>query len=70
MSEESKLEVIGKQAIEIRELKEQVSDLENALEDIKSTIVCIGGPLNDNYYQYSPNQLKIFHRILGLCDID
>jgi len=39
------------------------------LQDIKSILYCIGGPLNDNFYNYSDKQLKTFWEIKKLLDI-
>lgn len=61
-------ELIARQAKRIEELKEEVTENNKALHDIKMKLVCIGGPLNDNYHQYNQAQRKIFYDILDLCE--
>lgn len=58
-----KLELIGKQQLEIEELKKDITIKNNALNDIISSCVCIGGPLNDNFLQFNSAQLNLFSRI-------
>lgn len=57
------LELIGKQAIKIFELNDKIKKYEGCLSDIKFRLICIGGPLNDNYHKYNKQQLVIFFNI-------
>lgn len=48
------------------EEKKKVDNIHRAIKTLDKIIlnlVCIGGPLNDNILQYTPEQRKIFHRI-------
>jgi hypothetical protein len=62
----TKDEVISKLSIENLELKEEVELLKKILSKIDSTIYCVGGPLNDNLYNYSKQQLTTFWNIVQL----
>lgn len=53
--------VITEQVIEIRNLKSVLNKLLKALNEIDRSIVCCGGPLNDNIHKYNNDQLKIFY---------
>jgi phosphopantetheine adenylyltransferase len=57
-------ELIAKQQLEIENLKQRVSELDEALRNIHSSIVCIGGPLNDNQKGYTHSQLSDFGYIV------
>ena len=52
--------LIAKQAKDIFEKDQYINELEGALKSIRINLVCIGGPLNDNVKNYSPEQLKLF----------
>lgn len=65
----TKDELITKQQLEIEGLKEEVERYRTAYKKVGSIIYCIGGPLNDNYLQYSRKQMQPFFEIsqaLGL----
>lgn len=59
----NKDELITKQQLEIEKLEEANRAYEDALHNIHLMLISIGGPLNDNYHQYSTNQLVIFRAI-------
>ncbi len=50
------------------ELKEQVANMKKDFTEIVSHIYCIGGPLNDNLYQYNNKQKKIFFHISSIAE--
>ena len=56
-------ELIAKQALEIENLKEELASYKESLKTIRSYLYCMGGPLNDNAYQYNKDQLKVFFLI-------
>lgn len=58
-------ELIAKQQLEIENLKIR---LEWAREDMRMILVCCGGPLNDNYLQYTKDQRAPLHEILRLAE--
>jgi len=58
-------ELIARQAKQIAELEEHVSDLTLRTNRAILHIVCIGGPLNDNKLQFTNEQLKVFSSILA-----
>lgn len=60
--------LIAKQQLEIEELKIVSSERKQALEDIVSQCVCIGGPLNDNCGGYTHKQMGDFHRIVNRAE--
>jgi hypothetical protein len=60
----NKDKLISQQALEIANLKERVSQYDEAAKSIHNEIFCIGGPLNDNVQQYSKKQMLIFFRII------
>lgn len=59
----TKDQLITKQQIEIEFWREAVQERNIALLTIHKRLICIGGPLNDNFHQYSAEQRKIFHLI-------
>jgi len=61
----TKEELIVKQALKIENLEQNLKVHEEKLNNIRSVMVCIGGPLNDNRLKYSPKQLKVFGTILN-----
>lgn len=61
----TKDELISKQQLEIEYLKECLHNYRQSLENIRGLIVCIGGPLNDNFYKYTKDQLFLFRKILA-----
>jgi hypothetical protein len=62
--------LIAKQARAIASLTDDLEVARECMEEIKLLLVRIGGPLNDNTLQYSNEQLKVFHRILELVEIN
>lgn len=50
---------------ELYELKQRNKEALDNIEDSISSIICIGGPLNDNFLGYTNKQLVIFSRILA-----
>ena len=54
-------QLIARQAKQIEELKDQLSDLQERIQSAISIMVCIGGPLNDNRLGYNSEQRKLFH---------
>ena len=58
-------EIVGRQAVEIMNLKEMLTSYRESHEQIHNIIYCIGGPLNDNKLQYSKDQRSTFHQIAG-----
>jgi|WetSurMetagenome_2_1015567.scaffolds.fasta_scaffold04314_11 hypothetical protein len=59
-------ELIAEQQLKIRELERINAVYKKHVDEINSSIFCCGGPLNDNYYGYNKDQLKIFWRISNL----
>lgn len=62
MSKEA-LAIIGQQAIEIANLKEEARDLRERINKACLRMICIGGPLNDNVLQFNKDQLRLIHNI-------
>ena len=44
----------------IKDLQNEIRELETALSDIHNKIYCIGGPLNDNTLKFNSKQQKWF----------
>lgn len=55
----NKDELIGKQQLEIEELKDKVDEFAARLDKIHSALYCIGGPLNDNILNFN-NEQRIY----------
>lgn len=55
--------IVSDNHITIRKQHQALAFCESSAKGIVMQIVCIGGPLNDNKLQYSPQQLGIFHQI-------
>lgn len=66
----TKDELIGKQQLEIEELKEKLSHAKENLRNIRRILICVGGPLNDNFHQYTKKQLKPFFDIENYLDME
>jgi hypothetical protein len=49
-------------------LKKELKEYKDNAKRVKKMLVCIGGPLNDNYHQYNKDQLKIFWAIDNILD--
>lgn len=56
-------EMIAMQAKKIACLEVRASAYKKAFEEIRIKLICIGGPLNDNFLKYTPEQLKVFFQI-------
>ena len=56
-------EVIAVLTKENMELKEDLGECFKVANDIESRLMCVGGPLNDNVYKFSEEQLNLFRRI-------
>ena len=59
---------ISHQAKRILELEAIVADALEALDLIRLTLICVGGPLNDNKLGYSTRQQAPLQRILMLAE--
>jgi len=55
--------IIADQAIKIIKLERKKKELKEAISNIHGILFSIGGPLNDNFKQYSKEQLRTFIRI-------
>jgi len=55
--------IIANQAIKIIKLERKKKELKEAISNIHGILFSIGGPLNDNFKQYSKEQLVTFTRI-------
>ena len=55
--------IIAKQQGELYALREDNQEFKRRLNDIRLSLICIGGPLNDNKLGYNPAQRKLFHDI-------
>ena len=55
--------IIANQAIKIIKLERKKKELKEAIFNIHGILFSIGGPLNDNFKQYSKEQLVTFTRI-------
>lgn len=60
-------ELIGKQQLQIEEMKEALKNCEEAFRKIRGVIYCVSGPLNDNKLKYTPKQMNDFFQIANLC---
>ncbi len=58
-----KNKLISLQALEIAELREVNKAMDNVLHQIRLSIVCVSGPINDNKLKYTEDQQQIFHSI-------
>lgn len=62
------MELLGRAAIDRDKAVSESVNLRESLESISKIMGCIGGPLNDNKYQYNGSQLRIFHEIQEMID--
>lgn len=62
-------EIIARQARKIEHLERRVTELEEAKNEARRHLYCIGGPLNDNKLGYSKEQLATFFRIAECLDV-
>ena len=56
-------ELIARQAKQLEELRDEVTDLKERARRARLHIYCIGGPLNDNKLGYTREQMVTFARI-------
>ncbi len=56
-------DLIARQAKQIEELRDEVSDLKKRARRARLHIYCIGGPMNDNKLMFSNAQMVTFQRI-------
>lgn len=56
-------QLIARQAKQLEELRDEVSDLSERIRKAMAHIYCIGGPLNDNKLDYSLLQMRTFREI-------
>lgn len=61
MSKKDKLFI--KQAIKIDELENQLANSDKKLNKIYTMLVSIGGPLNDNKFGFTKEQMTVFEQI-------
>lgn len=61
-------DIIAELSKENMKLKNQNKNYQEALKDIKSKLISIGAPLNDNILKYNKKQLKIFFTIKSIID--
>lgn len=61
----TELEMVGQQAIRIKQLEDRVEFMEGQIDKAISCMVSIGAPLNDNVLGYSNKQLTTFVEILS-----
>lgn len=64
MTDKTLLEVIGRQTVEITDLKDALADCNARLSRIVLRLVCVGGPLNDNVLGFNVEQRKYLKQIL------
>jgi len=57
------MELAAQQALKIAQLEEQNKEMREVFRSIKMSLICIGGPLNNNVRQYSKDQLVPFYQI-------
>lgn len=58
----------AQQALKIAELESKVAEQKDRIDGARRELICIGGPLNDNYLGYTKEQLFVFHRIYDWLD--
>lgn len=56
MSEDRKNSLLVEQAIAISDLQEQKREFIECLKNMRVSLVCIGGPLNDNALKFNNGQ--------------
>ena len=68
MTKEDKL--IADQAKQLWDANKRIKRMKYCLKTINKSLICVGGPLNDNVLQYSKEQLTLFFRIQRLANED
>jgi hypothetical protein len=61
-------EMLAMQARKIMEQEAELAQGKEKLHRIKMQLITIGAPLNDNYLEYSREQLKPFFKIRDILD--
>lgn len=56
-------QLITKQQLKIHQLEADNKNLVDCIQRLRTDMICIGGPLNDNILEYSPKQLTLFQRM-------
>jgi len=56
-------QVVAHLAVSVKNLTDEKKELKEAISNIHGILFSIGGPLNDNFKQYSKEQLVTFTRI-------
>lgn len=59
----TKEELITLQQLRIYQLEQDNESLIKCIKRLRTDMVCIGGPLNDNFFVFSEKQLAIFYRM-------
>lgn len=62
------MELLGKAVIDRDKVATENEKLREAMGGIINIMSCVGGPLNDNKYEYNGSQLRIFHEIQEMID--
>lgn len=60
--------LIASQQLEIFEMKERLANIKKDANAICLSIICIGGPLNDNAKGYTREQKYDWQRVLSLAE--
>jgi hypothetical protein len=55
--------LIAEQQLKIRDLEERTEDMTEVFSDIYMSLICIGGPLNDNLLRFDNKQQAFLHEI-------
>lgn len=62
------MELLGKAVIDRDKVATENEKLREAMGGIINIMSCVGGPLNDNKYEYNGSQIRIFHEIQEMID--
>ena len=65
----TKEELITKQQLKIEDLKEELKNSKDAMENINSILFSVGGLLNDRSIGMNKEQLDLLRQISGITDI-
>jgi hypothetical protein len=63
-------QLIADQAKQLWDANERIKRMKYCLDTINKSLICIGGPLNDNNLNYTNEQLALFFRIQRLTAED
>jgi hypothetical protein len=61
-------EIIAMQARKIADYEVEMAQYVDRIRRIRLQLICTGAPLNDNFLQYSKEQLKPFFKIQDITD--